>query len=58
LDPAVAVSFPRLAGARVGFCTLLTFVSGGGRAWSMTPLLSQLRVKQKIEKDNHLSEQR
>jgi hypothetical protein len=42
-----------LRSARVVFCTLLTFVSGG-RAWSMTPLLSQLRVEQKIECDNQL----
>ena len=42
-----------LRSARLAFCTLLTVVTGG-RAWSVAPLLSQLRVEQKIEKDNHL----
>lgn len=42
-----------LRSARLAFCTLLTIVTGG-RAWSTAPLLSQLRVEQKIEKENQL----
>ncbi len=42
-----------LRSARLAFCTLLTIVTGG-RAWSVAPLLSQLRVEQKIENDNNL----
>jgi hypothetical protein len=42
-----------LRSARLAFCTLLNVVTGG-RAWSMAPLLSQLRVEQKIEKENQL----
>ena len=42
-----------LRSARLAFCTSLTVVTGG-RAWSVAPLLSQLRVEQKIEKENQL----
>jgi alpha-galactosidase-like protein len=42
-----------LRSARLACCTLLTIITGG-RAWSMTPVLSQLRVEQKIEKENQL----
>ena len=38
---------------RLAFCTLLT-VFGGGRVWSTSPLLSQLRMEQKIEKVDQL----
>jgi hypothetical protein len=39
--------------ARLAFCTLLTIITEG-RTWNVAPLLSQLRVEQKIEKENQL----
>ena len=37
---------------RLAFCTLLT-VFEGGRAWSASQVLSQLRIEQEIEKADH-----